>query len=39
MLYWCKSVVSNPNDLLGQKVCYYLDQGRTLNDVLMRAAQ
>jgi len=30
--------MSNPNDLLSQKLCYYLDQGRTLNNVLMRAA-
>jgi len=30
--------MSNPNDLLSQQFCYYLDQGRTLNDILMRVA-
>jgi len=30
--------MSNPNDLLSQKVCHYLNQGRTLNNILMRAA-
>jgi len=30
--------MSNPNDLLSQKSCHYLNQGRTLNDKLMRAA-
>jgi len=30
--------MSNPNGLLSQKVCHYLDQGRTLNDILLRAA-
>jgi len=29
--------MSNPNGLLSQNVCHYLDQGRTLNDILMRA--
>jgi len=24
----------NPNDLLSQKLCQYLNQGRTLNDLL-----
>ena len=33
-----KSVMSNRNCLLSQKVRRYLNQGRTLNDVLMRAA-
>jgi len=28
----------NPNGLLSQIVCYYPNQGRTLNDTLMRAA-
>jgi len=28
----------NPNGLLSQKSCHYLNQGRTLNDILMRAA-
>ena len=28
--------ISNPNGLLSQKVCQYLDQGRTLKDILMR---
>jgi len=31
--------MSNPNALLSQKVSHYLNQGRTLNDILMRAAQ
>jgi len=30
--------MSKPNGLLGQKVFQYLDQGRTLNDMLLRAA-
>jgi len=30
--------MSNPNALLSQKVCHYLEQGRTLNDILMKAA-
>jgi len=30
--------MSNPNGLLSQKVCHYLDEGRTLNDKLLRAA-
>jgi len=25
--------MSNPNGLLSQKLCQYLDQGRTLNDI------
>jgi len=29
-----KSAVSKPNGLLGQKSCHYLDQGRTLYDIL-----
>jgi len=33
-----KSAMSNPNGLLSQKVCQHLDQGRTLNDILLRAA-
>jgi len=32
-----KQLMSNPNGLLSQKVCHYLNQGRTLNDILMRA--
>jgi len=28
--------MSNPNGLLSQKLCHYLDQGRTLNDILLR---
>jgi len=28
----------NPNGQLIQKVCRYLDQGHTLNDILMREA-
>jgi len=30
--------MSNPNGLLSQKLCHYLNQGRTLNNMLMRAA-
>jgi len=30
--------MSNTNGLLGQNLCHYLNQGRTLNDILMRAA-
>ena len=33
-----KPAMSNPNGLLSQKVCDYLDQGRTLNDMLVLAA-
>jgi len=33
-----KAVMSNPNGLLSQKLCRCLNQGRTLNDMLMRAA-
>ena len=29
--------MSNQNGLLGQKVCHYLNHGRTLNDILRRA--
>ena len=29
--------MSNPNDLLSQKLWHYLNQGRTLNDIIMRA--
>ena len=33
-----KSAISNANGLLSHKLCYYLIQGSTLNDILMRAA-
>jgi len=33
---WSKSAMSNPNGLLRQKLCHYLNQGRKLNDMLMR---
>jgi len=33
-----KAAMSNQNGLLSQKVCHYLDQGRTLNDILLNAA-
>jgi len=33
-----KAAMSNPNGLLSQKVCHYLDQRRTLNDILLNAA-
>jgi len=29
--------MSNPNGLLSQKLCHYLNQGSTLNDILMMA--
>jgi len=31
--------MSKPNGLRNQKVCQYLDQGRTLNDIILRAAR
>ena len=34
-----RSAMSNPNGLLSQKLYHYLDQGRTLNDILFRAAR
>jgi len=39
-VHFCSSnsAMSNPNGLLSQKLCHYLNQGRTLNDILMRAA-
>jgi len=30
--------MSNPNGLLNQKLCHYPNQGRTLKDILVRAA-
>ena len=33
-----KSAMSNPNGLLVQKSCHYLNQSRTFYDILMRAA-
>jgi len=33
-----KAAMSNPNGLLSQNVCHYLEQGRTLNDILLNAA-
>jgi len=33
-----EATMSNPNGLLSQKLCHYLDQGRTLNDMLLNAA-
>jgi len=30
--------MSNPNGLLSQKLCHYLNQGRTLYDMLMMVA-
>jgi len=29
--------MSNPNGLLSQKLCHYLNQSRTFYDILMRA--
>jgi len=34
-----RAAMSKPNGLLGQKSCRYLNQGRTFDDILMRAAQ
>jgi len=28
-----KTAMSNPKGLLGQKLCHYLNQGRTLNNI------
>jgi len=33
-----RPAMSNPNVLLVQKSCRYLNQGRTFDDILMRAA-
>jgi len=33
-----RPAMSNPTGLMGQNVCHYLNQGRTLNDILLRAA-
>jgi len=33
-----RAAMSNPNGLLSQKLCHCLVQGRTLNDILLRAA-
>ena len=33
-----RPALSNPKCLLRQKLCHYLNQGRKLNDILMRAA-
>jgi len=30
--------MSKPDGLLSQKLCHSLDQGRTLNDILLRVA-
>jgi len=30
--------MSNPNGLLSQKVCHYLNQDRALNNILMKVA-
>jgi len=32
-----KPAMTNPNGLLGQKLCHYLNQGRTFKDILIRA--
>jgi len=34
-----KPAMSNPNGLQSQKSCHFLDQGRTLNDILIRATR
>jgi len=33
-----RSALSNPNGLLGQKLCHYLNRGRIMSDTLVRAA-
>jgi len=33
-----QSAMSSPNGLLSQNICHYLDQVRTLNDMLLRSA-
>jgi len=33
-----RPAMSNPNGLLSQKVNHYLDKGRILNDIFLRAA-
>jgi len=35
---YSKPAMSNRNCLLSQKLCHCRNQGRTLNDILMRAA-
>jgi len=35
----CRPAMSTANGLLNQKVCHYLDQGHTLNDILLRTAR
>jgi len=32
-----RPAMPNPNGLLSQNFCYCLNQGRTLNDILMRS--
>jgi len=36
--YETRPAMSNPYGSLSQKLCHYLNQGRTSNDMLMRAA-
>jgi len=36
LIFYSRSAMSNPNGLLSQKVCHYIDQGRTLKDILLR---
>jgi len=36
--YLTRAAMSNPNGSLSQKLCHYLNQGRTLNSILLRAA-
>jgi len=38
VITWSNLVMSNQNGLLSQKLYHYLNQGCTLNDMLMRAA-
>jgi len=33
-LLFTRAAMSNPNGLVSQKLCHYLNQGRTLNGIL-----
>jgi len=33
---WSRLAMSNPKCLLSQKLCHYLNQGHTLNNILLR---
>jgi len=38
IVFVTRPAMSNPNGLQSQKLCQYFNQGRTLNNILMRAA-